>query len=153
MSKTRYSAPVGAAVALVAATAKSILSVTAPAQFGVDWVGYSIGFDGVTAANTPVVVELCYCTFAGAGTTTAGTVGQTAGRSITPGFTTAYNYTVEPTVVTPFERFTMTPNGGTIIRDFQGPNTPDSAISQGFLIRCTAPQGVNVNGTMFVERC
>jgi len=87
-----YSAEVGAAVALVAATAKTVLSVIAPAQFGVDLRKYRLGFDGVTASAIPVVVEIVSWTTDGTGT--AGTVVQTSGRSITAGFTTKYNYSV-----------------------------------------------------------
>jgi hypothetical protein len=156
MSKTRYSISTGAAVALSAATAKSILCVLAPAQFGVDLMGYEVAFDGVTASAVPVLVEICYSTAAtnstpGTGNTT-GTVNQVAGRAITAGFTGFYNSTSEPTVLTPIDRFTLTPNGGTVIRDYNGP-TPDSAVSNGFVIRCTAPAVVNVNGTLFFERC
>lgn len=152
MAKTGYSAAVGAAVALAAATAKTVLSVTAPAQFGVDLKKLRVGFDGVTASAVPVLVELCYSTFATAGTATAGTVLQQYGRTITPGFTTAYNYTVEPTVLTVVERWTLTPNGGLVIYDYPLGDTPDSAISQGFALRLTAPAVVNVNATLWFER-
>jgi hypothetical protein len=156
MSKTRYSIQTGAAVALSAATAKTVLAVIAPAQFGVDLVSYEVAFDGVTASAVPVLVEICSSTFATNSTpgtnNSTGTVNQTAGRSVTPGFTGFYASTSEPTVLTPIDSFTMTPNGGTVIRDYNG-NTPDSAVSAGFVIRCTAPAAVNVRATMFFERC
>jgi hypothetical protein len=156
VSKPRYSIQTGAAVALSAATAKTVLAVIAPAQFGVDLVGYEVAFDGVTASAVPVLVEICSSTFATNSTpgtaNTTGTVNQTAGRTITPGFTGFYASTSEPTVLTPIDSFTMTPNGGTVIRDYNG-NTPDSAVSAGFVIRCTAPAAVNVRATMFFERC
>lgn len=153
MAKAGYSAAVGAAVALAAATPKTVLSVTAPAQFGVDLKKFRVAFDGVTAANSPVLVELCYSTAATAGTSTAGTVLQAYGRTITAGFTSAYNYTVEPTVLTTLDRWTLTPNGGVVIYDFPLGDTPDSAVSQGFALRLTAAQAVNVNGTFWFERC
>lgn len=153
MAKAGYSAAVGAAVALSAATAKTILSVTAPAQFGVDLKKLRVGFDGVTASAVPVVVELCYSTFATAGTTTAGTVRQAYGRTITAGFTTAYNYTAEPTVLTVLDRWTLTPNGGLVVYDFPLGDTPDSAVSEGFALRLTAPAAVNANATLWFERC
>ena len=157
MSKTRYSVQTGAAVALSAATAKTVLAVLAPAQFGVDLVGYEIGFDGITASATPVLVEICQLTAAtnstpGTNNTTA-TVNQTAGRAITAGFTGFYASTSEPTVLTPIDSFTITPNGGTIVRDYQAPNTPDSPVSQGFAIRLTAPAAVNARATLWFERC
>ena len=54
MSKAGYSATTTAAVALVAATAKSVLSVIAPAQFGVDLTKFRLGFDGVTASQIDI---------------------------------------------------------------------------------------------------
>ncbi len=156
MSKTRYSISTGAAVALSGGVAKTILCVLAPAQFGVDLIGYEVSFDGVTASAVPVLVELCYSTAATNSTpgtnNTTGTVNQTAGRVITAGFTGFYASPSEPTVLTPIDRITLTPNGGTVIRDYSGA-TPDTAVSNGFVIRCNAPGAVNVNGTLWFERC
>jgi hypothetical protein len=156
MSKARYSVQTGAAVALSAATAKTVLAVIAPAQFGVDLIGYELAFDGVTASAVPVLVEICASTFAtnstpGTGNTTA-TVNQIAGRTITNGFTGFYASTSEPTVLTPIDSFLVTPNGGTVIRDYNGA-TPDSPVSNGFVIRCTAPAAVNCRATLVFERC
>ncbi len=156
MAKAGYSAPAGAAVALAAATAKTVVGVLAPAQFGVDWTSWSVSFDGISATNAPVLVELCTCTFAtnppGTSSTTI-TVQQDYGRAIVTGFTAAYGWTVEPTVITPFDSLTLTPNGGLIVRDFQFGRTPDSAVSAGFCIRCTAGAAVNARGGMYFERC
>src|SRR3954464_15975206 len=103
MSKTRYSVQTGAAVALSAATAKTVLAVIAPAQFGVDLVGYEIAFDGVAASAVPVLVEICYSTFATNSTpgtaNSTGTVTQPAGRVITAGFTASHGSTSEPTLL------------------------------------------------------
>jgi hypothetical protein len=149
--KAGYTAEVGAAVALAAGVAKTVLSVIAPAQFGVDLVGYRIGFDGVTAANTPVVIEIV--SFTTDGTGTAGTVAQSYGRAITAGFTTKYNYTVEPTTVTLIDTFRLTPNGGAIVYDYPRDRTPDCAVSNLIAIRLTAAQIVNVTATALFERC
>lgn len=151
MSKAGYTAEVGAAVALGAGTAKTVLSVIAPAQFGVDLVKFRIGYDGVTASAVPVLVELVYFTTDGTGT--AGTVNQVYGRAITAGFTTKYNYSVEPTGATSLDRWTLTPNGGLVIYDFPLGTSPDTAVSQLLGLRCNAPAAVNVNATMWVERC
>jgi len=152
MAKAGYSAATGAAVALAAATAKTILSVTAPAQFGVDLQKVRLAFDGVTASAVPVLVEICYSTFATAGTTTAGTVNQVYGRTVTAGFTTAYNYTAEPTALTVIESFLVTPAGGTVLYDWPLGTTPDTAVSNGFCLRLTAPAVVNARATFLFER-
>ncbi len=151
MSKAGYASEVGAAVALAATTAKTVLSVIAPAQFGVDLTKIRIGFDGVTASAVPVLVELVYYTTDGTGT--AGTVNQVYGRAITAGFTTKYNYSVEPTGPTSLDRWTLTPNGGLVIYDWPLGSTPDTAVSNLLGLRCTAPAVVNVNASMWHERC
>lgn len=145
-------------VGLVAATAKSVIGVMAPSQFGVDLKGVRFGFDGVTASDAAVLVELCAATFATnpPGTNSTGaTVRQQYGRAITAGFTAAYGWTTEPTVLTVVEEFPVTPNGGTLIYDFPWDKTPDSAVSEGFVLRFTAPtNAVNVRGsTLQFERC
>ena len=93
MAKAGYNTstgPIGTAgVALSAGVAKSILTVIAPAQFGIDMTKMRLGFDGVTASAVPVMVELCDNTLATNSTpgtnNTTGTVVQVYGRSITAG--------------------------------------------------------------------
>lgn len=157
MAKAGYTLQTGAAVALVAATAKSVLCVIAPAQFGVDLKKVKIGFDGVTASAVPVLCELMTSTLAtnstpGTGNTT-GTVVQAYGRSITAGFTGFYNSTAEPTVLTAFDSFLLTPTGGLLFYDYPLGDTPDTAVSNGIVLRCTAPAAVNVRASFMFERC
>jgi hypothetical protein len=155
--KAGYSLSTGAAVALAAATAKTVLCALTPAQFGGDLKHLEIAFDGVTASAVPVLIEVCTSTAASNSTpgtnNTTGTVNQIYGRSITTGFTGFYGSTTEPTVLTPVYRLTLTPNGGTIVYDFPSDRTPDWAVSAGLAIRLTAPAVVNVNATMVFERC
>jgi len=151
MSKSGYTAAVGAAVALVGATAKTVLSVICPAQFGADVQGYEIGFDGVTSTDKAVVVELVAYTADGTGT--AGTINQVYGRTITAGFTSKYNYTVEPTGGTVISRKSLTPIGGLIVWQFPYGQTPDTPVSAILGMRLTAPtSAVNANATLWVER-
>lgn len=157
MAKAGYQASTEANVPLVAATAKTVLGVLAPAQFGVDLRGFEISFDGVTASDKPVLVEICTATFATnpPGTSsTSSTVSQVYGRSITAGFTAAYNWTAEPTVLVAIKPIAITPNGGTYDYDWPLGETPDNAVSTGFAIRCTAPtSAVNVRASLRFERC
>lgn len=149
--RTLYTAP-GASSALTAATAKTVLSVTGAASFGVNWLRYAISFDGASSTAVPAKIELCTFTAATAGTSTAVTVQQVAGTSITAGFTAATNYSAEPTVLTPFETFTLPVYGGTGIVAFTPGQEPNSVVSQGFAIRVTAPASVNCTATMYFER-
>ena len=156
MAKAGYSAPAAAAVALVAATAKSIIGVSAPAQFGVDLTKFRLGCDGATSTAVPMQVELCYATFATNGPGTASTSitpMQVYGRSIAVGFTAASNWSAEPTVLTVIDAWSIPVYGGLVVYDFPFGTTPDSAVSQGFVIRCTAPAIVNVRPTVWFERC
>ena len=153
--KTGYAAKTEAAVALAAGVAKSILGVRSNAAFGMDWIDYEIGFDGVTASAVPVLVELCYCTWATnppATNSTAVTIQTAYGRAVASGMTAARNWTAEPTVVTPLREYLLTPNGGLVIARFARDRTWDTALNEGFLIRCTAPAIVNVRATMGFER-
>jgi hypothetical protein len=155
--KAGYSVSTGAAVALSAATAKTVLCVLSPAQFGIDLISLELGFDGVTASAVPVLFEVCQSTAAsnstpGTNNTTA-TVNQIYGRSVTAGFTGFYNSTTEPTVLTPVYSDTMTPNGGTLVYDFPRDRTPDIGVSSGFALRLTAPAVVNARATFVFERC
>ncbi len=156
MSKAGYTVSTGAAVALAAATAKSVLMVVSPSQFGCDLKKWRVGFTGIDPTAVPVLVELCYSTqasnsVAGTGNTSA-TVLQGYGRTITPGFTAGYNATAEPTVLTVFESLLLTPAGGFVMNDYPLGDSPDSAVSNGFVLRCTAPAITNVRATMWFER-
>lgn len=156
MARVGYSATTGGAVALTAATAKSILGVKAHANSGVDLKKFRVAFDGVTASAVPVLIELCYSTFAtnSPGTaSTSVTPAQAYGRVLAVGATAAKTWTTEPTVLTVVEEFLLTPNGGVIFYDWPLGDTPDSALAEGFVIRCTAPATVNVRGSIWWERC
>src|SRR5690349_11958067 len=155
MAKAGYSAPAGAAVALVAATAKSVIGVNGTSAFGVDLKKARIAFDGVTATAVAVLCELCQATFAtnapGTASTTI-TVQQSYGRAITAGFTAARGWTTEPTVLTPIDEILLDPNKGLFVYDFPLGDTPDSNVSNGFVIRCNAPAAVNMRGGLWWER-
>jgi len=88
----------------------------------------------------------------GTGNTT-GTVNQIYGRTITAGFTGFYNSTSEPTVLTAFDSFLLTPVGGLLLYDYPLGDTPDTAVSNGIVLRCTAPATVNVRASFAFERC
>jgi hypothetical protein len=157
MAKAGYTSITGAPVALTAATAKTALFVMAPATFGMDLKKVRFSFDGVTASAVPVLFELCYCTGAsnvtpGTGNSTA-TVVQAYGRTVTPGFTSGYACTSEPTVMTVLDSSLITPNGGVLWYDFPLGDTFDAAVSNGFALRFTAPAAVNVRASMVFERC
>lgn len=156
MGKSGYTVVTSGAVALAAATAKSILGVKSAADFGLDLRAMRFWFDGVTASGVPVLAELCSSTFAtnSPGTnSTSRTPAQEYGRVIAHAVSAASNWTGEPTVLTVLDEMLVTPAGGGLPYDFPLGNTPDSDLSQGFVLRMTAPAIVNVRATMKWERC
>jgi len=161
MAKAGYSVSTSVDVALVATTAKTVLAILAPAQFGVDLRGVEVAFDGVTTTDKPVLVEIGLCTFATNNTPGTNNTNETAnitqiyGRSVVTGFTAFSNTTAafEPTVITPVKILRLTPNGGTYDYDWPLGETYDSAVSNGFVLRCTAPtSAVNVRASFRFER-
>lgn len=156
MAKAGYAIVTGAAVSLSAATAKSVLGVRGNAAFGVDLRKFSVAFLGVTASEVPVLVELCAATFASnePGTnSTSVTPAQIYGRATTHGVTAARNWTAEPTVLTVIREWLLTPAGGIVIYDYPLGDSPDSPVSEGFVLRCTAPSSTSVRASMDFERC
>lgn len=156
MPAPKYNAITGGAIALSAATAKSILGWKAHANSGLLVRHAEVSFDGVTSSAVPVLVELCYCTFGAnsPGTnSTSVTPVQVAGRVTTVGATAGKTWTTEPTTITVLEEKLLTPNGGLVIYDYPLGEEYDCALGEGFVIRCTAPATVNVRATMAVNRC
>jgi len=155
MSAVGYTCDTEGAVALTAATAKTIVGAKAHANSGLQLKGYEISFDGVTAADVPVLVEICYATFAtnSPGTaSTSTTVKQKYGRVLTAGFTAGKTWTTEPTTLTVFKEFLLAPDKGFIAFQYPLGQEPDSALAEGFAIRCNAPAAVNVRGGLDLER-
>lgn len=143
------------AVALAAATAKTVFGVKGHANSGLMLAKYQLAFDGVTASAVPVLVELCYATWAtnSPGTnSTSTTARQLCGRALTAGFTAGKNWTAEPTVLTVLDEFLLTPNGGLFTFPYPLGQEPDCALGEGFALRLTAPAIVNVRGGMVVGR-
>jgi hypothetical protein len=153
--KTGYSCDTEADVLLTAGVAKTVLGVQGNAAFGVDWLGYTLGFDGVTIGAVPVLVQVVYITFASnpPGTnSTLVSINTNYGRAVASGMTAARTWTAEPTVVSTLSEYRLTPDAGTIIRDFSRDRTPDSAFSEGFGLRLLAAAGVNVRASLMFER-
>jgi hypothetical protein len=159
MAKAGYTTGVGATpTPLVAATAKTVLCVICPAQFGIDLKKVRVSTDGVTASALPILCEVMLSTLASNSTpgtnNTTGTVLQVYGRPIAVGFTSFYSSvaTFEPTVLTLIDDFWLDPNKSTVLYDWPLGDTPDTDVSRGIVLRCTAPAAVNVRARMYFER-
>lgn len=155
MAAVGYSIQTEGAVALAAATAKTIIGAKAHANSGLQLKSFEVAFDGVTASAVPVLVEVMYSTWATQppGTaSTSTTVRQAYGRALTAGFTSGKTWTTEPTALTNIKEFLLTPNAGLVAYQWPLGQEPDCALAEGFVIRCNAPAAVNVRATMSFER-
>jgi hypothetical protein len=155
--KAGYFVGTGAEVALTAATTKSILGVKAHANSGLDLLEIAIHAlaSGSSAPGfEPVLVELCYATWAtnspGTNSTTVTPV-QRYGRVLTAGFTAARTWTAEPTTLTPIGEFMVHPQTGWQQWPPFGA-TPDCALAEGFVLRCNSDNALSVRAELLVER-
>jgi hypothetical protein len=143
--------------ALTAATARTVLGAKAHANSGLLLKALSVEFQGIVATGEPVLVELCYATFAtnAPGTnSTSCTIRQGSGRVLTAGFTAAYSWVAanEPTVLTVLEPHFIHPQAGVIYQIPLG-DEYDTALAEGFALRLTAAVGVDARALMKVSRC
>lgn len=155
MSAAGYAVVTGGAVALAAATAKTIIGVKAHANSGLQCKAFAVSFDGVTSSAIPVLVEFCSVTFGtnppGTNSTTINPI-QRYGRVLTAGFTAGKNWTTEPATITVEKEFLLSAFNGTFEYQFPLGMEPDTALGEGLCIRVTAPAAVNARATMEVER-
>lgn len=151
-----------AAIALAAATAKTLLYVNAGASDQPVFTEISVGFDGITSSAVPALVELVYGTKAtnstpGTASTSVTPVQQRGWPAQTPLSTAAANCTSEPTVLTAGRNWLVTPNGGLIILPFTLSREPTGVASGTALsgnqvgLRATAPAIVNTRGYVEIE--
>lgn len=145
------------AIALAAATAKTILMLISGAANQPSIMEWCVSFDGVTSSAVPALVEEVLSTQGAAGTTTAFTPLQRRGWPVqTSANTAANNYTVEPTTLTMHKPYLVTPNGGILLvqyplgREATGIVTAATA-GKGLGYRVTAPAIVNVRGYLEYE--
>lgn len=140
------------AIALVAATAKTVIGVAAGSVNQPSIVELGISFDGVTASAIPVLCEWV------SGTNATNAPG-TNSTSMTPkqvrGWpaqasqaTAAYNWSAEPTVLEVFKKRLLTPNGGLLILQNPLGREPTAIVTAATQFkfvghRLTAPATVN----------
>lgn len=153
MASVGYTVNTGS-VALVAATAKTVLNVISPATFGIVCVGFEVSFDGVTASALPVLVEMCQSSQGGAGTPAGSppTPVQARGQTIAHGCTIGHNYGSEPTTLVAAYDWWLDPNKGTFDRLWPLGRELEQGVSKGICVRCNAPATVNVRVSLEWER-
>lgn len=147
----RYTVESAGDIALTAATAKSCLAIINAANALIRLIEFAVSFDGQTAGNEPVVVELCRSTQATAGTSSSHTIAQSGGPVRTVQATAARNYTAEPTVLTSIKRWLVHPQTGIVVQSPLGRETEETTTADALILRLTAPDNVNMQGYMEFE--
>lgn len=150
------------AIALSAATAKTIMYINAGSADQPVLTELSVGFDGVTASAVVVLVELTYGTKAtnstpGTNSTSFTPVQERGWPSQTPASTAANACTSEPTVQTTVKHWLVTPNAGLLVlqnplsRENTGVASGTSQSGNQVALRATAPATVNTRGYLEFE--
>lgn len=141
--------------ALSAGVAKTIVNIIGGANQVPVVTEISTGFDGVTATNAPVLVEMGYGTQA-----TAGTPGSSPAPTLirgkgSAGCTAGVDYSAEPTVLSPVKHWLVTPNGGLLVIQFPLGREIVGDLSGGtnksIFLRDNAPNAVNTRGYIEYE--
>jgi hypothetical protein len=155
MPTPQYAIRTEADVALTAAALEYVLGVKAGTSFSIELLGFGFELFGISPTNEPILVELCYATFAtnAPGTnSTSVTPQQYTGRVTTHGMTAARDWTAAPTAITAIDEWSLHPQQA---RDEWIPldSTWDTALGEGFVLRATAPNAVDCRAKMKVRRC
>lgn len=131
------------AIALVAATAKTVLAVKAPSTVNLQICKWYVEFDGTTSTNNMVEVDL-YKSTTGTSTGTSLTiVPLDLGNPTSSSASAHHTVTSGLTLGNPFETHRIHPTTGFVQEQSLGQEyTLDT--SGLFVIVCTAPQAVNV---------
>lgn len=142
-------------VALAAAgTAKTCLSVIAGSGKNFILSELGVGFDGVTATEKPVLVELCRSTQSGAGSgSSAVTLRQIRGApSYTASSTAAKGYTSEPSTLTPVREWLLDPYKGMWVIQYPLGREMEPIIAGAMCLRFTIQTGgAAVNTRAYIE--
>ena len=137
-------------VALVAATAKTVLQVGVPAGTDIRILGWGVSFDGASGTAVPVICQLIETDVAA--TVTAftpdlwGNSQQPASLCVGGTAATGYNATAEGTITTvrQFDADHVHPQAGYQVWWQNGDTQPRATPGRFVRIRCQAPAAVNV---------
>lgn len=138
--------------ALTASTAKTIIQIVAPSTRRLRIVEVGVSFDGVTAADQPVDVDLIRQTTAG--TMTAFGAPLLVDPAETAAIASAHNVnaTAEPTAADIIGAWQVTPNGGLWLVQWTPDEAPLVAASGRIGLRCTpGASATSVNATGYVR--
>jgi hypothetical protein len=133
------------AIALVGATAKSVIEIRTPSSTGIVVVAWWVTFDGVTATNSPVKCEVGIFSASTGATTTSftPTLINYGNRGLASQVTAFTNCNAEGAGTPTYEElFRVPPTSGMVWQESLGMEWTVGA-SSFWRMRLTAPQAVN----------
>lgn len=136
------------AIALTATVAKTVIEISTPATRRAWICGWWISFDGATATNTPVLVELARATAAITGTSITPNPVDSAGVAALS--TVRHTATVEGTIGVIMDQWRVPPTGGIQV-PFEQRDYVLVPVSGFWRIRCTAAQAVDATVGFWFE--
>lgn len=128
-------------VALVAATAKTVVAALGSSGDSIGLLRAKVSFDGVTGTAVPALVEIGVIT--ALGTMTSFTPVQNSGVVMASSASAGYNASGEPTYTRIIDSFYVPVFNGLYEAWYPLGEEPNAIGSQGFGIRVTAPAAVN----------
>lgn len=135
--------------AIASSTAETILQLVGPSTSRLRIVEFGISFDGTTAANAPVDVQLLRQTTAGTASTTAQVPVKMDPADPAPAATFNYTYTAEPTAGDVLGSWQLTPNGGLFVMQYPLGREPVMAASGRVGLKVT-PGAFTLNATAYL---
>jgi hypothetical protein len=151
MTAAAYTVDTAGAVALTAATAKTILNVINGSNALIRVTEFSVSFDGTSSTAVPVLIELCKSTQGAAGTSSSQSPVQIRGATRTVQASGARNYSAEPTTLTAVKRWLVHPQSGITVQFPLGREPEQVTTANAMCLRLTAPANVNVHGYIEFE--
>ena len=155
MAQIQYAASTGASPFTSTTAAQTAIAiVNAATDCGIQLNGYRLAFNGTTTTNPPVTVRFFTTNNATAGTSSALTIGQVSGGTLTiANITAAGGYTAEPTTKTCLkDAFLLTPAGGTVIWDYPEGRQPDAGTAATLGLEITASVAVGTEASLWFSR-
>jgi hypothetical protein len=137
------------AVALAAATAKTVLLVKAPAAARMLVKEIEVSFDGVSATAVPALVEIVVQQTTD-GTTTGVTAQPHDANAPAAPITAGKTATVEPSGGVVLKALRLSPYGGLVVLRFDADEVIRVPAAGRLAVRCTAAAVVNVNAYITV---
>lgn len=151
MSYVGYAANTGATITVNTAP-KTVLGVRSGANFGLRLKSARVS--PISGAGSPILVQLCACTWATRAPGTASTLvdpEQSYGLEIQAAFTAAKDWSTEPTLLSVLQEMYIT-GAGRADWVFPLGEEPDCAETHGFALRCSAAAEAQVRASILIER-